>query len=53
MPVNEKNHSLFSAKNLRKFEKTTREVIGKFKISSKLNWVSRDENLAGFVLDMF
>ena len=47
-----KNDSQFSTRNLKKFEKMTREKLRKFNTAPTLNWITREENLAGFILDM-
>jgi len=42
----------FSPKHLQRLEKMSKRRMKKFHISPKLNWISRDQNLAGFVLEM-
>lgn len=47
------NHnSKFTTKNLRRFQRSCENKIKQFRKPPTLNWISRDENLAGFVLEM-
>lgn len=47
-----KNDRKFTSKNLTRLKRSCKMKIKQFHKSPTLNWISRDENLAGFVLEM-